>query len=362
MIIRPRQQLNWELSSLNPTASPVTVPEPSIFSLPSYAGFLSEADLFPESDLLNVGNTRPPQNLRPFQGSELERTYLTYFAAGDLHTYWHGTKVRVEGGTTHPAQLELMRDLFGGHAKPIFGAKLTPTGQHSVRATFDLSPSFDFLLEKPRRIDRLVLREDGLFYSALSGFSDAEGHVGLRESHGRAYAQYSASNRKYHLMRDFARGLVSREHNAGLYALHAKKIQWHMEVTGTHALKLLPHIGFRHREKIRARQIAMVHNGDLWRNAGLIYSAHRQAIKVERSALEEIAARRFDARHDRRRTKNEIFRQKVESTFELFAKGLGVEDVAQRLNFSVRTAYRRKEKFHESKAGSRESSPKSTHP
>jgi len=134
------------------------------------ARFLSEEYLFPESSLRNVGNTRPLQNLQHFSGDEVERAYLTYFVAGDMHAYRHGTKVRVEGGTTHPAQLELLRDLFGSYVSPIYRPTITPKGQYGVRATYDLSSSFEFLLKKPNRLDRSIMRHDDLFYGSLSGF------------------------------------------------------------------------------------------------------------------------------------------------------------------------------------------------
>jgi len=78
--------------------------------------------------------------------------------------------------------------------------------------------------------------------------------------------------------------------------------------------------------------------------------AHRRAILVERSALEAIAARRYGLRDDRKRRKSKIFKERVESSFELFAKGIGIEEVARALNCSIRTAYRRKERFRESRA------------
>jgi hypothetical protein len=331
--------------------SPVPAVEPSIFSVPSYTGSLSEADLFPESDLSNVGNTRPPQHLRHFAGSDIEKTYLTYFAAGDMHAYRHGTKVRVEGSTTHPAQLELLRDLFGGYAKPIFEPTQTPNGHCAIRATYDLSPSFDFLLKKLQRVERSVLREDELFYAALSGFSDAEGHAGLTKGGRRARAVYTLSNMNGRVMHDFLRGLNSREGNAHLYIQRCEevrgqeKVQWQLNVHGAYALRLLPSIGFRHREKIVGRLMAMAHHGNLWNVAGPLYKAYRRAILVERSELEAVAARRWVLRNERKRRKREIFRQRVESSFELFSRGCSVQKVAETLDCSIRTAYRRKAKF-----------------
>jgi hypothetical protein len=270
-----------------------------------------------------------------------------------MHAYRHGTKVRVEGGTTHPVQLELLRDLFGNYAKPIFEPILTPNGHSAIRATYDLSLSFDFLLNKPQRLECSVLRDDALFYSALSGFSDAEGHVGLRRNYSKAYARYTLSNRNRRLMQDFTSGLISRGHRGGLYALHGEKIQWQLEVNGRYALKLLPNIGFRHKEKIAGRQIAMANDRKPWSVAGPMYLSHRARIKFERDELEAIAAKRWLARGERKQRRKEIFRQKVESTFPLLAKGLTVQEVGEALHCSTRTVYRRVEKFKNDESSSR---------
>jgi len=319
------------------------MPQPAIS--PNLTKSLTLSDLFPESDLQNVGNTRPPQNLRHFDGDEIGKTYLTYFATGDMHAYHHGTKARVEGGSTHPAQLELLTALFGRYAKPIFEPTLTPKGQYAIRATFDLSPSFGFLLQKQKKIDRLTLRDDRLFYSAVSGFSDAEGHVSLRKKHNTAYVSYTLSNRNRHLMHDFMKGLNSREHNAHVYALHHQGIQWQLEVNGRNALKLIPRIGFRHREKIVGAQITMANDRKPWNIAGPLYLEYRATIKSERDALEIMAAKRWRARGEKRQQRREIFRRRLESSFPLFAKGLTVEEVAQALHCSIRTTYRRMEMF-----------------
>jgi hypothetical protein len=336
------------------------MPQPAIS--PNLSKSLTMSDLFPESDVQNVGNTRPPQNLRHFAGNEIEKTYLTYFVAGDVHTYRHGTKVRVEGGTTHPAQLELLTALFGIYVKPIFEPTLTPRGQYGIRATFDLSPSFDFLLDKPKKIDRLILRDDRLFYSALSGFSDAEGHVGLRRRHVKAYAEYALSNRNSHLMHDFTQGLNSREHNVRLYALRHQGIQWQLEANGRYALKLLPNIGFRHREKIAGVKIAMANDRKPWRIAGPLYLSYRAGIKSEREALESIASKRWRTRGGRKQQRRRIFIRRLESSFPLFAKGLTVQEVAQRLHCSTRTACRRMEKFKNKEDTTRNRRDDSTYP
>ncbi len=277
------------------------------------------------------------------------RGQLTYFAAGDLHTYRHGTKVRVEGSTTHPAQLELLRDLFGGHAKPIFVPTLTPNGHYALRATYDLSSSFDFLLTKAKRVERSVLKDDVLFYSALGGFSDAESHVGLSMSGRKTRAEYSLSNMNRRLLDDFLRGLDSREYGASIYA--TKPGMFELYAHSDYVLRLLTKIQFRHKEKIVGRQLAFTYDGHPWSVAGPVYKDYRRKILAQRDALEAITTRRFILRADRRRRKQEIFNQRVESTYALFARGLSVEEVADSLNCSIRTAYRRKERFRKTRKG-----------
>ncbi len=122
---------------------------------------------------------------------------------------------------------------------------------------------------------------------------------------------------------------------------------WQLCVHAAHVPRLLPNIRFRHREKIVAKQLALVNGGRPWNVVRPVYKNYRKAIIVERNALEAIAARRFGLRADKRQRKNEIFRQRVESTFELFKKGLGVREVADSMSCSLRTAYRRREKFIE---------------
>jgi hypothetical protein len=153
------------------------------------------------------------------------------------------------------------------------------------------------------------------------------------------------------MMHDFLHGLNSRESNAHLYVQRSEEvrrheeIQWQLNANGAYPLRLLPSIGFRHREKIVGRQMAMAHHGNLWNVAGPFYNAYRKAIMVERSALEAVAARRWALRDERKRRKSEIFGRKVGLSFELFSRGHSVQKVAETLGCSIRTAYRRKQKF-----------------
>jgi hypothetical protein len=241
-----------------------------------------------------------------------------------------------------------MRGLFGAYAKAIITPHVYPNEQYGLRATFDLHKSFDFLIGKTHQILPEILHDDRLFYEALSGFADAEGHVGLRMSAGKAYADFSISNRNYRIMSHFLRGLRLRDHSANLYAINGPEVQWQLELFGVSALDLLPNVTFRHREKILRKQLASKFNAQPWSTAGPLYKAHREVIRLERDLLGGVAERRYRLREKRKQHKMEIWRSKVEAAFPVIAQGLSIEEVAEKLGCSIRTAYRRKEKFRES--------------
>jgi CRP-like cAMP-binding protein len=90
-----------------------------------------------------------------------------------------------------------------------------------------------------------------------------------------------------------------------------------------------------------------------WSIAGPLYLSYRAIIRSEREVLETMAAKRWRARDEKKQQRKEIFRRRLESSFPLFAKGLTVQEVAQTLDCSVRTAYRRMKRFRNKEDRSR---------
>lgn len=124
-----------------------------------------------------MAERRFKRKVKPFSGNDAEKTYLTYFATGDLHATRHGTKVRLEGGTTHEAQMKLIQRLFSQYARPIvYPCESTP-GRYSWKIVFDLDRSFEFLLDKAKSLPQLILKNDRLFFVSTNGFTVAEGHI-----------------------------------------------------------------------------------------------------------------------------------------------------------------------------------------
>jgi hypothetical protein len=118
-------------------------------------------------------------------------------------------------------------------------------------------------------------------------------------------------------------------------------------VFGNSAVRLLTNLHLRHKEKLRATAIALEYNGKPWKVGGEIYKVHRQDIRIERIRLEKVAEQRYRLRGERRKEKMKIWKSKIEASFPLVARGLSMEVLAEKLGCSLRTAYRRKEKYRE---------------
>jgi DNA-binding CsgD family transcriptional regulator len=110
----------------------------------------------------------------PFSGDLKEKAYMLGLRAGDFYAQKIRKLIRFQTSTTHQAQIDLVKEVFGKYSH------VSTYGQNGKwgRECFvycDLHGSFDFLLEKPRRIPDWILSNNEFFYSFLAGYMDCEG-------------------------------------------------------------------------------------------------------------------------------------------------------------------------------------------
>ncbi len=253
----------------------------------------------------------------------------------------HGASIRVEGGTTHPAQLRLIFDLFHRYCRPIVYPQSSEFG-YTWRIVCIVDASFAFLMARVNELEPHKIKGTELFFSALSAFFDAEGAICLRESGRRAYPVLVLSNRNRRILRSFERGLIRRGYHARLYGLTTKdgKKQWQFEVVGNHAIKLLKHLNFRHWEKVKAKEMVQTHTGKPWNEVGPLYRRFREDIDEERDKCVEAARKAYALRFRRKNQKAERLRAKIVEAGNLRDSGQDVEFISKSLNRSVRTVYR----------------------
>jgi intein-encoded DNA endonuclease-like protein len=116
---------------------------------------------------------------KDFSGNLIEKAYLIGFRLGDLHVRRYernGKIISVECASSHPAQIELIRNLF----KKYGYVRISLPNKYGItRIQCALNPSFNFLLRKEDKIEPWVLRNKNLFFSFLAGYIDAEGDLGV---------------------------------------------------------------------------------------------------------------------------------------------------------------------------------------
>jgi len=121
----------------------------------------------------------------------LERSFLLGFRTGDLHVRKNHALVRVSGTSTHYEFVKLFRRLFEKYGH-ISVKERFHRGMKEWLMTCDLNKSFEFLMEKPKRVPDEILANNGLFFSFLAGYSDAEGSWVITDN-GRGGIRYRLS-------------------------------------------------------------------------------------------------------------------------------------------------------------------------
>lgn len=294
-------------------------------------------------------NSKPER--APFSGNDAEKTYLLYFATGDLYTSWNGRKVMLQIATTHPAQLWLMRDLFIKYGKPIiFPVKNNPAmaSPYSWRCDYLLDRSFEFLVNLPKRVRASIMKDDALFYAALSGFADAEGHVGLGSGGGYVKGReptksmFIVSNSNKIILDDFQAGLEQRGFSSSFRTPRDEiGAAWDLGVFNRNAVRLLPKLGLRHAEKIAAKKLVFTHWKKPWAEVRPLYRAFRDRIKFERDSCVRTAEMAYLNRSRMKLYKKEKYREISRRAFTLRLRGLTIDEIARALGKSPRTVYRR---------------------
>jgi len=119
-----------------------------------------------------------------FSGDLKEKAYMLGLRAGDVHSKRQHKIIRVQSTTTHPAFLEMMKDVFDKYSN-VGIYKFFNKGFNSWQwfVYSDLNHTFNFLLEKPQEIPDWILDDEDLFFSFLGAYVDAEGSWVVLKSH-----------------------------------------------------------------------------------------------------------------------------------------------------------------------------------
>ncbi len=242
-------------------------------------------------------------------------------------------------GTTHPAMLELVLNTFGAYGRSMVYPMTCPTG-YAWRLACDLPEGFAFLTRNPLEILRAGVSGD-VFYAAVSGFGDAEGHVGLGECRGKTRARFSVSNRNYQILSAFENGLISRRIPSSIgCTLRGGLPYYTLAVSGENAVALLPYLSFRHPEKSEAKQIVMDNHDRPWDAVESVYRAFRTKIRKQRDDFVSLAKEAYRIWPLRKAQRKELLNDRRDLAIRMRKTNQTIARIEKQLDCSERTVYR----------------------
>lgn len=122
---------------------------------------------------------------QPFDGSDIEKSYLIGFRLGDLGIRQKSQLsryIRVGCNTTKIEQAELINDLFSKYSKVSIGK---PSPRNVISVSTILHSSFEFLLPKRDLIEPWIISEPKNILAFMAGYIDAEGSFGVYQNRAR---------------------------------------------------------------------------------------------------------------------------------------------------------------------------------
>lgn len=224
----------------------------------------------------------------PFSGDPEERAYLLGLRAGDIYSCMHGRSIRATVSTTHPAMIQLVRDLFGRYGHVTQSPKfLRKWNQYEWEVYTYLHSSFVFMLQKPNFIAEP-------FLSFLAGFFDAEGHIEVFKQKGSSTVgiRMDVSSCDVSLLRIIDAKLHAFGYNShmstGPLRLKGESVGygpygadfWRLSLSrNAEVARLLRTLPLRHSEKVQKRDLAIRYSGRQWSEASAIVRRLRMDLR-----------------------------------------------------------------------------------
>jgi hypothetical protein len=145
------------------------------------------------------------------KGNLEAKSYMIGLRAGDIHAKTIHKVIRVQTTTTRKAQLDMMKRVFEKYSNVgIYSFYNKKFGCKQYFIYCDLLPSFQFLLKKPKRIQKWMFDNDRLFYRFLAAYSDCEASWKIVKSHKNSVRfSFSIKTCEKRILNDIGRKLNS---------------------------------------------------------------------------------------------------------------------------------------------------------
>jgi len=256
-----------------------------------------------------IGETNLKQQKLPFSGELTEMNYLRGLRAGDFSVRWKGKRVRVEVCTSHPAMIELFKNLFQKYANVGLCPESKHTGVFLWRVFADLDASFSFLVEKPKFLDSETLFSEDMFLAFLAGYTDAEGSIIVSPNRDQIVFCFRICSEDFSLLKGIYKKLCETGYhprlvldkekgtNGGFSKLNAD--YWRLELCKKdEVVRLVQQLPMKHSERKRKRDLMLgIKSQTCWREVRDKVLDLKSEIEREVKACVQEAALAYHKKH-----------------------------------------------------------------
>lgn len=248
---------------------------------------------------------------QPFSGNKEEKAYLMGLRFGDFSAQIHGKCIRVYVGSTHPAMLNLFRNIFSIYGKIGIYPKHSKSSnsrmpKYSWRIYCDVDKTFDFILKKHDKIPEWITQDNKLFLSFLSGYFDAEGCISISYKYGNGgNVSWIIKSTDKQILENINQILLNQDLNIVMRlcksadGVEYRKDYWSIVINRRkQVLKLLNSMNLKHEEKIMKYKLAIELIDTNWKDANKKIVELRSKIKNDVNICIESAKNEYLRRHD----------------------------------------------------------------
>lgn len=202
--------------------------------------------------------------------------------------------------STHPAMSRPFVTLLESYGRVGRSPSASKNGYGWLNYCY-LDRSFEFLLDKPRRVPTEILKDSEMFLNFFAGYLDAEGNFRVFEDDNRVAYCIRINSEDEMILRDIKRGLRAMGFHVylGLLATPSRrnrltKQTWTLGLfRKEEVLKLLPNLPLRHDEKARWQKLTIESANDNWQIVKTRAAQLRLGIKAEVEEYCRLAETRF---------------------------------------------------------------------
>jgi hypothetical protein len=248
---------------------------------------------------------------KTFPKSFVDKAYLIGLRCGDASAQKMGKQIRATTGTTHPAMINLFKDVFSDYGRVRFISCRHMKRDEIPRPRFDwtlqcdLDQSFKFLVRKPKGVPKWILNDNKCFLHFLAGYFDSEGTINITKHGIYLDLRLWLHSEDFEILKDIKDKLVKLLYHPILRIAQKKGERKHRQDylqldihKRIEVISLLQSLPLKHEEKRKRRKLALeIQDIKRWSEVKDRVMALREAVRAEVKQCIQKAREDYEKRH-----------------------------------------------------------------